>query len=52
MARPADGVNQHITILPDRDNTLWHIEKEKFATEGVFGKIPRGKGAIAGLLGS
>ena len=52
MARLADGVNKHITILPDLDHMLWHIEKEKFATERLFGKIPRAKGAIAGPSGN
>ena len=52
MARLADGVNQHITILPDLDHMLWHIEKEKFATERLFGKVPRANGAIAGPSGS
>ena len=52
MARLADGVNKHITILPDLDHMLWHIEKEKFATQRLFGKIPRAKGAIAGPSGS
>ena len=52
MAKLADGVNKHITILPDLDHMLWHIEKEKFATERLFGKIPRAKGAIAGPSGN
>ena len=52
MARLGDGANKHITILPDLDHMRWHIGKENFATERLFGKIPRAKGAIAGLPGS
>lgn len=52
MAKLKDGVNKHIMILPDLDHMLWHIGKENFATERLFGKIPRAKGAIAGLPGS
>jgi hypothetical protein len=52
MATPADGVKKRFTILPDLDHMLWHIAKESFATEQLFGKIPRAKGAIAGPSGS
>ena len=52
MARLADGVNKQITILSELDQMLWRIEKEQFATEQLFGKTPRAKGAIAGPLGS
>ena len=51
MARLEDGVNRHITILPDLNHMLWHIRKEDFATAWLFGEIPRAKGAIAGLPG-
>ena len=52
MAAPADGVKKRVTILPDLDHMLWHIAKEIFITERLFGKIPRAKGAIAGSSGS
>lgn len=51
MARPAalpDDVKMRVTIVPDCDHMLWHIAKEAFATERLFGKVPRAKGAIAG----
>ncbi|KAL8793848.1 MAG: hypothetical protein Q9195_003574 [Heterodermia aff. obscurata] len=51
MATPADKVKKLITILPDLDHMLWHIGKENFATERLFGKRPRAKGAIAGPPG-
>ena len=51
MATPADKVTKLITILPDLDHMLWHIGKENFATEQLFGKRPRAKGAIAGPPG-
>lgn len=51
MAKPTDGVKKLVTILPDLDHMLWHIAKEDFATEHLFGKRPRAKGAIAGLPG-
>ncbi|KAI4208517.1 MAG: hypothetical protein LQ346_000027 [Caloplaca aetnensis] len=51
MAKPTGRVNNFVTILPDLDHMLWHIAKENFATEQLFGKRPRAKGAIAGLPG-
>ncbi|KAL8791386.1 MAG: hypothetical protein Q9213_000002 [Squamulea squamosa] len=52
MAKPRDGAKKLVTVLPDLDHMLWHIGKETFATERLFGKTPRAKGAIAGLPGS
>lgn len=49
MARPTDRTKKLVTILPDLDHMLWHIAKEDFATQQLFGKTPRAKGAIAGL---
>ena len=51
MTRPSDRQTKVLRILPDIDHMLWHIGKEIFATERVFGKIPRAKGAIAGSPG-
>ncbi|KAF4534724.1 Lysine acetyltransferase protein [Lasiodiplodia theobromae] len=62
MARPLapapDGVEkekkkmqQRASIVPDCDHMLWHLAKEAFATERLFGKVPRAKGAIAGAQG-
>ena len=52
MARRADEVRKLVTILPDLDHMFWHIAKENFATEWLFGKRPRAKGSIAGVPGS
>ncbi|KAL8997421.1 MAG: hypothetical protein Q9169_003284 [Polycauliona sp. 2 TL-2023] len=35
-------------IAPDLDHMLWHLGKEKFACETIFGEQPRFKGAITG----
>ena len=51
MITSADKVKKLITILPDLDHMLWHIGKENFATEQLFGKRPRAKGVIAGPPG-
>ncbi|KAI4250452.1 MAG: hypothetical protein L6R40_000050 [Gallowayella cf. fulva] len=51
LAKPTDGVKKRVTILPDVDHMLWHIRKEDFATQKLFGKTPRAKGAIAGPPG-
>lgn len=51
MAKPTDGAKKVVTVLPDLDHMLWHIRKEDFATEQLFGQRPRAKGAIAGLPG-
>ena len=52
MTASADNVKKLVTILPDIDHMLWHIGKEDFATERLFGKRPHAKGAIAGPAGS
>ena len=52
MAHLGDGVTRYVTILPDLDHMLWHMGKEDFATERLFGRTPRAKGAIAGLPGN
>ena len=48
MAKPTHRVEKLFTVLPDLDHMLWHIGKENFATEQLFGKIPPTKRAIAG----
>ena len=52
MAKPTDRVDKILTVLPDIDHMLWHIGKEEFATEQLFGKVPHAKGAIAGQPGA
>ena len=37
-----------IMIVPDADHMLWHINKEVFTCQKVFGNVPQAKGAIAG----
>lgn len=51
MATPVLGTQKRLTILPDLEHMLWHIRKEDFATEHLFGRIPQAKGAIAGRPG-
>jgi hypothetical protein len=52
MEAPAEGITARITIVPDLDHMLWHIGKEEFACDILFGKVPHAKGAIAGPPGS
>ncbi|KAL8643027.1 MAG: hypothetical protein Q9226_008439 [Calogaya cf. arnoldii] len=35
-------------IVPDLDHMLWHIRKEEFACDKIFGKQPHFKGAVTG----
>ncbi|KAK8022194.1 hypothetical protein PG993_012961 [Apiospora rasikravindrae] len=46
-----DTVQKRVVILPDLEHMLWHIRKEDFATEHIFGKKAEAKGAIAGSPG-
>lgn len=39
-------------IVPDIDHMMWHISKEEFACQKIFGKVPQAKGALAGPRGS
>lgn len=34
------------------EHTLWHISKETFACQKIFGSVPEAKGAVAGDVGS
>jgi Acetyltransferase (GNAT) family len=36
-----------IMIVPDIDHMLWHISKEEFACQKIFGNVPKVKGAVA-----
>ncbi|KAK8108628.1 hypothetical protein PG984_014429 [Apiospora sp. TS-2023a] len=52
MATPSPSTKQkRVVILPDLDHMLWHIRKEDFATDHIFGKRAEVKGAIAGSPG-
>ena len=51
MATPTHRIKKLFTVLPDLDHMLWHIGKENYATERLFGKMPSTKGAIAGQSG-
>lgn len=42
---------KRVVILPNLDHMLWHIRKEDFVTNHLFGKRPQAKGAIAGSPG-
>ncbi|KAL1639149.1 hypothetical protein SLS58_008236 [Diplodia intermedia] len=50
MATPAQA-KMRLTIVPDLDHMLWHIGKEDFATQYLFGKTAQAKGALAGPPG-
>ena len=47
MATSVEQVKKSITISPDFDHMLWHIENENFTTERLCSNRPRAKGAIA-----
>ncbi|KAI0802823.1 hypothetical protein GGR55DRAFT_691912 [Xylaria sp. FL0064] len=51
MATQTPGIPRRVVILPDLDHMLWHIRKENFATNHLFGKQAPVKGAITGPLG-
>jgi hypothetical protein len=51
MAVPSEDTTKRVTIIPDINHMLWHIKKEEFATDHLFGKIPLAKGAIIGEPG-
>ncbi|KAJ8121402.1 hypothetical protein ONZ43_g2131 [Nemania bipapillata] len=50
MAMPSTA-RKRMVILPDLDHMLWHIRKEDFAVNYIFGKKAEAKGAIAGNPG-
>lgn len=50
MTNPSTA-SKRVVILPDLDHMLWHIRKEDFATNYIFGKKAEAKGAIAGIAG-
>jgi len=52
LAAPAEGSSLRMTIVPDLDHMLWHIRKEEFVCDLLFGKVPHAIGAIAGPPGS
>ncbi|KAK8848856.1 hypothetical protein PGQ11_015336 [Apiospora arundinis] len=50
MSMPSTA-RKRVVILPDLDHMLWHIRKEDFATNHIFGATAMAKGAIAGSPG-
>ncbi|KAF2787555.1 hypothetical protein K505DRAFT_396426 [Melanomma pulvis-pyrius CBS 109.77] len=52
MAVPSKGDKKRVTIIPNLEHMLWHIRKEDFATNYLFGNIPHAKGGIIGKPGS
>jgi hypothetical protein len=46
-----DGAQERFSIVPDVDHMLWHMSKEEFTCNILFGKVPEVKGAIAGPEG-
>jgi GNAT superfamily N-acetyltransferase len=49
MSVPISTPETRVTIAPDLDHMLWHIRKEEFATQHLFGTVPQAKGAVSGL---
>jgi len=49
---PAEETKSRFTVIPDLDHMLWHISKEEFCCETLFGKEAPVKGAIAGASGN
>lgn len=52
MATPAKRMRKCVSVIPDLDHMLWHIRKEDFGCDFLFGKVPFAKGAIAGQPGN
>jgi hypothetical protein len=54
MAAPSEdsNVSTRVSIIADLDHIGWHLAKEEFACNFLFGRIPQAKGAIAGPPGS
>ncbi|PQE20007.1 lysine acetyltransferase protein [Rutstroemia sp. NJR-2017a BVV2] len=46
-----DGAQERFSIVPDVNHMLWHMSREEFTCNILFGKIPEVKGAIAGPEG-
>ena len=42
----------YFMIVPDSDHMLWHISKESFACEKIFGDSPQAKVATSGVHGN
>lgn len=52
MTMPSPSTTQtRVMILPGLDYMLWHIRKEDFAADRIFGKKAEVKGAMAGSPG-
>ena len=51
MISMSDG-KIRMMLVPDLDHMLWHLRKEEFACDKLFGKQPQVKGAIAGQPGN
>ncbi|CAE7185872.1 hypothetical protein P3342_008449 [Pyrenophora teres f. teres] len=52
MAVPTKETKTRFTVIPDLDHMSWHMAKDTFACNHLFGKLPTTKGAIAGPPGN
>jgi hypothetical protein len=52
MACPTQDSRPRVSIVPDLDHIGWHLAKEEFACNYLFGKTPHSMGAIAGSPGN
>jgi hypothetical protein len=52
LAVPNKEITTRFTVVPDADHMGWHIGKEHFATDYLFGRRPTANGVIAGSPGS
>ncbi|KAH7087341.1 hypothetical protein FB567DRAFT_524832 [Paraphoma chrysanthemicola] len=52
MSLPFPEIKTRFSIVPDIDHMGWHLGKEDFACNHLFGKTPQAKGAISGSPGN
>jgi hypothetical protein len=52
MAVPTEEFKTRFTIIADVAHIGWHLGKESFSSNYLFGKVPTAKGAIAGPEGN
>ncbi|OAL02794.1 hypothetical protein IQ06DRAFT_218420 [Phaeosphaeriaceae sp. SRC1lsM3a] len=52
LSMPPMNQQTRMAIVPDMDHIGWHLAKEEFACDFLFGEVPKNKGAVAGPKGS
>jgi len=51
MRVPSTTTDLRMAVVPDADHMGWHLAKEQYACQYLFGKVPTCKGAITGRPG-